>query len=490
MVILLGVKQGRSKDVGLLPEMTRVYEQILDLRFEEARVQLNSIKRISPDNPMVYLLENYIDFLTLFIGEREADYDRLFAHKDERIRRIRHTSKTSPYYRFTEAHIRLQWALVMLKFGHRLRAFKEISNAYYLIDKNKSAYPDFLPNRMTYGFIQAILGALPSELRWWVSWIGIEGDIEEGVRQVKSVLHATGEAKVFIPEAIGMLSFIFVNFKNDPQAAYDLVSTANLKSGPSILIRFIKAHLALKQNNAGTALNILSTTKMNNPSQLPFLYLEYMKGLAYLQSLDPRAEQYIHHFITDFKGRHYIKEAYQKLAWCDLLFHGGKRYSQIMHLCEQKGVADTDADKAALEEARKGTQPDRDLLKARLLFDGGYYQMAMNILVSAQRRLSAHPYSRMVMQYQKGRIFEKKEDIFHAIQSYRKVLGIHKYPEDYRLCNASVHLGYIYQKMGNYTLARQYFEQALALEPDQYKTSLHAKATAGLNQLEHRPRNH
>ena len=40
-----------------------------------------------------------------------------------------------------------------------------------------------------------------------------------------------------------------------------------------------------------------------------------------------------------------------------------------------------DEDNQALSESKSNTVPNITLLKARLLFDGGYYQKALNIMI-------------------------------------------------------------------------------------------------------------
>ncbi len=467
------------------PAVESAFQSLLELDFEKTGEYIKVIKEQVPGHPVSYLLENYIDFLTLFIGEDERDYERLIAHKDMRIDAIRRTSKQSPYYRFSEAHIRLQWALVMLKFDHRIRAFKEISNAYYLIEKNRKAFPGFLPDQMSYGFIQAILGAMPEDLKWWVSWIGIEGDVDEGIKALKSVLGAEGEARMFVPEAVGMLSFILVNFKNDPSAAVRLVEQSGFHSSQSLLSIFLQAHLALKRHKASEALEILKQTAHTRDALFPFLYLDYMKGLALLELMDPRAEQYFKHYIRAFKGRHYIKEALQKLAWCDVLFHEGKSYKRIMQVCMSKGAAETDADKAAKREAEEAEMPDKLLLRARLLFDGGAFDRAMELLRNPDIRFAGDPYKKGVAYYLQGRIYEMKKEFPQAIHAYQELLGNEDIKGDYRYSNAHLHLGYMYAQLGKKALAEKHFRSVLALHPTRYKNSLHAKATAGINQLSH-----
>ena len=63
------------------------YEDILALRFDEAEEKLAEEKSENPENLFVPYLENYIDFLTIFIGENEFQFDELEGNKSDRINR-------------------------------------------------------------------------------------------------------------------------------------------------------------------------------------------------------------------------------------------------------------------------------------------------------------------------------------------------------------------------------------------------------------------
>jgi len=107
------------------PEAEHAYKLIFQLRLREAGRAIDEIKHSDPDNYVVYFLENYIDFFTLFIGENAADLKRLRNNKDVRLNKINKTDISSPYYLYCRAEINLQWALARLKFEEYTRAFFE-----------------------------------------------------------------------------------------------------------------------------------------------------------------------------------------------------------------------------------------------------------------------------------------------------------------------------------------------------------------------------
>src|SRR5215210_1947727 len=79
----------------------------------------------------------------------------------------------------------------------------------------------------------------------------------------------------------------------------------------------------------------------------------------------------------NFKGLNYIKSAYQKLSWIALLKGDDKAMKEYLSLCRIHGIATVDEDKEAESEAYSAEVQNPQLLKARLLFDGGYYSEAI-----------------------------------------------------------------------------------------------------------------
>ena len=66
-----------QSQVDLNDNCTSAYTDIISLRFDDARVKLANEKSEAPENIMVPYLENYMDFLTVFIGENEEDFNFL-----------------------------------------------------------------------------------------------------------------------------------------------------------------------------------------------------------------------------------------------------------------------------------------------------------------------------------------------------------------------------------------------------------------------------
>ena len=86
----------------------KAYNSIISLKFEEGKQLLELEKSINPSNNIPYYIENYIDFLTLIIGEEQDTFDKLKKNKNIRIKRLEKGDESSPYYRYCLAQVYLQ----------------------------------------------------------------------------------------------------------------------------------------------------------------------------------------------------------------------------------------------------------------------------------------------------------------------------------------------------------------------------------------------
>tara|TARA_B100000795_G_scaffold133262_1_gene99508 strand:- start:2019 stop:2429 length:411 start_codon:yes stop_codon:yes gene_type:complete len=102
--------------------MQQSYTHIINLEFEIAQQLLILEKKQNPENAIVSLQYNYIDFLTILIGEDQEYFEIAKDKKSDRIDLIRQGDEKSPYYLYTQAEVHLQWAFARLKFEEYLTA--------------------------------------------------------------------------------------------------------------------------------------------------------------------------------------------------------------------------------------------------------------------------------------------------------------------------------------------------------------------------------
>jgi len=467
-------------------EAVTAYQLILSLRLDEAERAIQRVETADPDNLVVHHLANYLDIFALFISEDEALFRSRKGRKEERLRLLQQGDPNSPWYLYVQADVRLQWALMRLRFGELLGAFNDISKAYQLLERNQHQHPDFMPNYKDLGMLHAIVGTVPDQYQWGVRLLsGLDGSIARGEQELKRVLeyglkhpdfHFTQETAV-------LYAYVQLHLLREGEGAWRTVQAADLDPDKSLLHCFIMANIAMRTDRNDQALRFLSDRPVGT-QYAAFPYLHFMEGMVRLRKLERGAGAYFQSYIQQFKGGNFVKEAYQKMAWAALLKGDEEGYRRIMAKCRQQGRAESGPDKNAQLEAESNRVPPLPLLKARLLFDGGYHQRAFEVLEVHSASDFSDTYHQLEFQYRMGRVFHGLEKYQPALLYYEKTIQAGRDLPYFFACNAALQKGLIYEKQGLVNPARQAFEQCLSLNPDEYRTGLHHSAKAGLGRLE------
>ena len=460
-----------------------IYNNIFELRLNEASTAIARLKNTEPDNLIVYHLENYLDFFTIYVSEDYETYKKLVPNKDRRLTKIKSGNSKSPYYLFIQAEIRLHWALLRLRFEEYVPAFRDINKAHKLLLRNQALFPSFLANKKDLGILHAAVGTVPDNFRWALELLtSLEGTIEQGKKEIEYVINQSEKQRFpYILETKVLYTFLLLHLDGRPEAAWGALKNAGLDARKTPLHAFVLANVAMRTGRNDQAIKWIQETPCDE--FMPFPYLDYMLGVAKLRRLDTRAKQDLRKFIATTKGKHFIKEAYQKLAWADLLDNNIKGYNANMQLVITNGIASAGGDENAEKEANDGILPNIHLLKSRLLFDGGYYSRAYIFLSSFSEFNFPFYIHKIEYNYRLGRILDGLNNREDAIVQYNKTIAIGRTHEAFYACNAALRAGLIKEKSGDKIAAKSYFNLCLDLNPTDYKTGLHLQAKAGLMRI-------
>lgn len=457
------------------------YTDISRLKITSGQGKLENEKIANPENLMPYFIENYVDFFVLFIQENHAEYKTRIKHRNIRLEKIKSGDQTSPYFLFCQAEIILQWATIKLKFNDKFGAAKDVYEAYTILERNKALFPDFKENDKSLSIIHALAESLPSLVR---KTLGIKGSIALATKEITNLTNYVAKTNhIFKDEVIAIHSYILFYSNNKKEEAFALFGMHNMDYTKSPLIAFLMATMAQKIGKNDLAINILDQRPKSH-DYLPFYYLDFMHGKFKLFRLDNDAESYILKFVQNFTGQHYLKEAYQKLAWCRLILKNDETgYKNYMSQIQKKGKKLIDEDKQAdLESSHKGI-PDKVLLKSRLLYDGGYYTKAQqSLILQADNFAKRDMVTRCEFNYRMGRVNDALKNYHDAIDYYAFTVK-NGDSKTYFACAAAMYLGNIYENLKNYTKAREYYNISLTFDPQGYANSLHQKAKSGLERI-------
>ena len=475
-----------SSSFNLSPRAKDAYQKIFNLRFTAARATLDQMKRQEPENLLALLLENYLDFFTILANDNKAEFKRLAKNMEPRLARLARGDRKSPWFLYSQAEIRLQWAILRGKYKDYLSSLSDVKQAYALLEQNQREHPRFKANLKSLGVLHALIGNVPDEYRWSIKALGgMSGTVEQGLRELREVLnYASQEEFIFEAETRIAYAFLQLHAKNDKPAAWETLNSGHLDASKSPISAFALANLALRTGRNDEAIRILKGFP-ESAGVHSFLYRHYLLGIAKLNRLDSDAYKPLHYFVHNFKGESGLKEAYQKLAWYHLVMGNEDGYQTYMRYVKIKGNDYSEPDQAALREANSGEMPDAHLTKARLLFDGGYYLQAFNLLQSiAGNTYTGQEKLSLEYSYRLGRITHEMGKTQDAIRLYTQAIETGAGKPWYFACSAALYLGMLHEQQGAREKARVAYQHCLEIKPEEYAAGLHARAKAGLNRLE------
>lgn len=456
------------------------YHDILSLKIDAGQRLLDAEKRAHPGNLIPYFLENYVDFLVLFINEDPAEYDRRSAHKDQRLDLMAEGPTSSPFYGFTRAIINFQWAAVEMKYGGNMSAGWAGRKSFIAIRDNKNAFPDFAPNRMIYGAMKTVLGAVPDNYKWFTNLLGMKGSVKDGMAMVGDFINDNDTwAKVFRDEGIFYYAYLKFYILNQRDEVFRFIEERHLDTVNNLLFAYMVANLALNDQRADIAEPIIRGRNMSS-EYLSTPIWDMEMGCARLYHRERDANVYLERYLANFKGRFYVKDILEKLSWHYYLEGNMAMAERYRRQVISRGTAHTEADKNALRDAQSGAWPNKMLLEARLLSDGGYHKEALQVLSGKGSSDFATDVDKLEFSYRLGRIYDDLGRPDDAIRAYLVAIKLGEHRQEYFAARAAWQIGYIYERRGNKSMALAFYQRCIDMPDHEYKNSLDQRAKAGI----------
>jgi len=453
------------------------YKHIINLEFEEAHDLLEVEAESSPNNGFIPLHKNYIDFLTILISEDNAYFENAEKQKNLRLDLLENAEENSPYYLYVQAEVHLQWAFSRLKFDEYSTATYEFIKAYKLLEKNQEKFPDFVLNKKGLGLIHSILGAVPEQFQWILNLAGLEGGIALGLSELNEVLNSE-ECKLYETEILFLLSFLQINLTENDKLNQEYLDRIGERYKDNLLLNFATALLSHNLGLNDYCLNVLES-RPSNKGKLPFYYLDYLQGMSYLYKLDyENAKNKFEYFSANFKGVNYIKSAYHKLAWIAFLQKNSEKKNEYFAKVISEGNTSIDEDKVAMKDAEGVYFSSPVLLKARLLYDGGYYEKALSQIIAFKQIDNIEYWYRLARV--KSKLDNKNNEI---IAHYKKSYDLGKESTTYYAPMSALQIGLIYEKQSEFVKAEVYFNKCLSMSGFDYERGIHQKAKSGLERI-------
>ena len=459
----------------------QAYQQITCLKLNAGAQLVSQARKENPDNLIPEILDSYIDFYLLFFNEDPAEYDLRMPHFGNYLDKLSDGPENTPYYNYCRTVVYMQKACVEIKFGRQWAAGWDFRKAFNLVKDNRKAYPSFLLNNMIYGPMLVVAGTIPDGYKWLTNLFGIKGSIKDGINMMQQFVNSNDPtAKLFLNEASLYYCYILYYMQNKPDEAFKFVQQKKLDITNNHLLAYMTTNLAINNKQTEYAKSII--LKRNpSPEYMVTPVWDLEMGYTTLHHLDLTAsEQSFTSFLNNFKGKFYVKDAYEKLSWAYYLHGNMKAAESCRQAVLQKGSQTTDADKQAYKNAKLAVWPNALLLKSRLLNDGGYNNEALMLLYGKSINDFTKPEEQLEFAYRVARIYDDIGRSDEAVQMYLLSIKLGESRTEYYAARAALQLGLLYEKQGKKDIAIAYYQKCLGMKNHDYKDSLDQKAKAGV----------
>ena len=459
----------------------QAYQEITKLKMGSGMALIEKARQQNPDNLIPLLLESYVDFFVLLFNEDPKDLQTRYPRFAEILEQLQEGPKNSPFYNYCLTTVRIHRVAAAIKFGKLWDAGWDFRKAFQLIKENKKIFPEFTPNELTYGCLQAVAGTIPKGYKWIAGLLGIKGSVTEGMNSVRTFINSNDAwSKLYFNEAAFIYPYLMFYIENKKTEALAFTQQKKLDLVNNHLHAYMTANLAINNQQSEYAKNII----LNRSPSAEYLRTgiwDFELGFTKLNHLETEeAARYFENFVGSFKGRFYLKDAYQKLSWCYYLQGNMARAEEARKNILKKGATDSDADKKALKDAKSGQWPNVLLLKARLLNDGGYHNEAAALLHGKTEDDFSKEEEKLEFSYRVARIYDDLGRTDEAIHTYLIAIRLGQSRREYYAARAALQIGQIYERRGQKTVAISYYQKCLDMDDHDYKDSLDQRAKSGI----------
>jgi hypothetical protein len=460
------------------------YSEITQMKLSQGRATLAAVPE---QNGFSAYLESYADMIELMSAEDINKYEPFLDQQKKRIELIEEQANQTPYSLFLMAEVKLHTAFVKLKFGHDVKGAWDIIRAYKLLAENAEKYPNFLPNKKSLGLLHILIGSSPENYGWVLKILGLKGNIKLGLQELDNVI---AQDPFWKNEAtlIKYLAEIFV-LKASKQDIDQFQAFVKANSDNQLFV-FFGVSALVKEGRAEAALQILQGRQQGR-EYFPLHFLEFQKAeILLMKGQYAQATGSYQMFLSKHKGFNFLKDTHYKIFLCFWLQNQDSQGLIFLEKINNIGQTYVEADKAAQKFVetftKKSTQkklPEKNLLKARLSCDGGFYEQALAVLQTFQENSFVNPRDRAEFNYRKGRIYQRMERIDQAIPFFERGILLSQVEGWSFGASSALQLGYIYQEKKQKAKSKAYFEKAISFKKHEYKNSTDNKAKAALNEL-------
>jgi tetratricopeptide (TPR) repeat protein len=486
LLFICSTAQAEQQSVfHLTPGCLEAQKHIAALRLQKAKAILAVEKKSLPHNAAVAFLENTLDYYQIVTSQDFSLLKPAENARNKRVEALKRIPASSPFLLYTQSEMHLQWAFLKIFHEHYIGAMLDFRTAYNLAVENQKKFPAFKAGNKTIGLFKALVGSTPDNYKWVLSAVGLKGNFDEGMTMIEQYVHSNPSDEFILDEQMAVFYYgLFQMNFGDKQKAWEFVKKHTNDYKSNLISSYLRAYVGMKSGHNEDAINTLAERPKSTDYE-PFYVLDYLYGQAKLNRLDEDAEQPLKRFVSFYKGKFLMKDAYRRISWHYLLRGEKDKYEVYKALSQRYGSSNSEEDKYIQKEAQLGRTPEVILIKARLLFDGGYYNKAEETIKQINPEKTTDIYVKLEYHYRYARILHEQNKLHKAIDYYSYVVKYSPVNTPYYFApNSCLQMGYIYQKLGFNQIAKSHFNNVSLYSKAEYVDGLKLKAKIELEKID------
>ena len=454
---------------------------LMDLKIEEAKQILEKEVELNPENYYAYYLDQTCDAYAFIINSNDEKYEAFVENFERRRKIMDDNDMESPYYLACLAEMQLQVGVFSILKGFHFSGLKKCYLAYKNTYTNLENFPGFKQSLKLDGFFNVAISNVPPFVKWAISFFGVSSDPEYGFstlndnyKSQRNIQGINAESALFI--------ILTAKINKTPEMVYDFTHSLDTNISNTFVHKYFRANVAYRTGKNEEALATLQQINMDDYPYIDIIY-SYLMGKILLRKLDDNAGYYFSRYLENIDKEEYVKEVNYSLALFSLLNNNRFKYTEYCEIVRNEGKDINERDREALYDANLDYFPNVNLVKARLLLDGGYFdefEREIVLFEATNNELLAYQikYLFLMGRYKAAIGFNEE-----AVSNFLKVIELGEDKDYYFASEAALRLGYIFEDKGENDLAKYYYEKSIKLYKSNYYEYIEDKAAKGLKRL-------
>jgi len=454
---------------------------LMDLEIVQAKELLAEEIKINPENYYAYYLDQTCDAYKMIINSSDEEYEAFIEDYYKKREIMDEKDKDSPYYLACYSEMELQVGIFNIINGSHFSGLRKGYSAYKNVYRNLDKYPNFKPSLKLDGFFNVAIYNLPPFVKWAASFFGVTVDIDYGFNLLnenyitqKDIPGINAESALYV--------ILVAKINKTPEMVYDFTKSLDSSISQTFIHKYFKANIAYRTGRNDEALMTMEQIDMNKHAFADVIY-SYLMGKILLRKLDYNAAYYLLRYLSYLEKKEYVKEMNYNLALYYLINDNRLKYIEYSEIVRNEGMDMNERDREALYDASLDYVPDVNLVRARLLLDGGYVAKFNISLKTFEKNNSELLAYNLEYHFLKARFEALMTNNKIAIKEFKKVIEMGESKDYYFASEAALRLGNIYKKIGKIELAKEYYDKSIRLYKNDYYEYIEDKAVKARNSL-------